>query len=288
MNAIHLNYSTSPIAAAKVFNELKSNTKAILPMAKRILGIRSSSIKPVKVVNMTHEVITNKSDINATGSGLAYKSEHCGGINPYTSNSLIRSFLGLRTDSYDVSTRYSTLKGNIHPIKFNIINPMSELPVSLLKNEVFFNDTARTLLDKIRNNQLINDDLSTWRDQEQKVYIPSIINRTIDKMAALKTDDSKQIKLLIESRQNIMINTLKNLGMWDKFEDRTDLMACAQSSLGHIVSQHAIMQLKISNREFNHDLSNRVYEELFNCPGEIERVRNSTQTEIEKTLAPAS
>ena len=222
-----------------------------LQLVKRIIGISNSTTKPSRKTRS--QLIENIADyedlIDVHNEKKVTKiNAPCKIVNDATNNKVIRDFLLVRKNQYNMKNTSSYLndKAAVTLTKFTQLENTDELVIKNqcdikntsshlndkatvtltkftqlentddagLSQEAFINKAVKDIVQELQKSVMSNDnEEKTWRVQEFETYIPAQINRAIDSAAAAAAKSLNDPATIIKAT-----NTLKFLNVRDNKE----------------------------------------------------------------------
>jgi len=269
-----------------------------LQLVKRIIGISNSTTKPSRKTRS--QLIENIADyedlIDVHNEKKVTKiNAPCKIVNDATNNKVIRDFLLVRKNQYNMKNTSSYLndKAAVTLTKFTQLANTDDAGLS---QEAFINKAVKDIVQELQKSVMSNDnEEKTWRVQEFETYIPAQINRAIDSAAAaaakslndpatiIKATNTLKFLNVRDNKEKIIKDTLADLKLAALLKVK-NLADKAQPSIGHTTITYITLN-KIVNLELTASISHRVYEIIFDCAGQIEQVIHSAEKIIKQTIA---
>jgi len=199
-------------------------------------------------------------------------------------------------NQYDIKNTSSHLndKATVALTKFTLLENTDDAGLS---RDAFIHEVAKNVVQKLQTNEMPTKAKKIeWQAQEFATYIPAQINRAIDSAAAtaakslndpatiIKAKNTLKFLNVKDNKEKIILATLADLGLTKAFSQVKNLADKAQPSITHATMNYIGLN-KIANTGLTASINHRVYEIIFDCPGQIEQVIHSAEKIIDQSIA---
>ncbi|MEA9390578.1 hypothetical protein SJI19_08490 [Acerihabitans sp. TG2] len=269
------------------FGHIKKIMCKSFQLVKRTIGISNSTAKLSRVKrSQCIENVEYYEDVIDINNGIKVTKISAQGeiFNDATNNKAAKDILLVFKNQDDMGNTSSHLndKAAVTLTKFTLLEKTDDAGLS---RDAFINEVAKNIVQKLQTDEMPTKAKKIeWQAQEFATYIPAQINRTIDSAAPKQDSNGKKFLNDKFNKEKIIQGTLADLGLTQDFSQVKNLADKAQPSITHATMNYIALN-KIANTELTASISRRVYEIIFNCPGQIEQVTHSAEKIIKQAIA---